>query len=204
MTIKYIVGIDEAGRGPLAGPMAVGIVFMKKDAKLDTQGIRDSKKLSEKKRDEWFEKIKVWNSDQALQYTVVLTSPSDIDTHGLSWALAYSIKNGLKDLQVEPKNTHIYLDGGLRAPDEFKNQETIIKGDEKIPAISLASIAAKVTRDIYMKKVAHKYPEYGFEIHKGYGTKLHRDSIQKHGISPIHRKSFLKLLLSQSLDKSIQ
>lgn len=198
MATKYIVGIDEAGRGPLAGPMAVGIVVMRKDVVIDTEGIRDSKKLSEKKREEWFKKIKAWNSEKALQYTVVLTSASDIDTKGLSWALAHSIQNGLEDLGVDPQHAHIYLDGGLHAPQEFLHQETIIKGDEKIPIISLASIAAKETRDTYMNKVALKYPEYGLEIHKGYGTLSHRNMIKKHGASPIHRKSFLKKIIKNS------
>jgi len=195
MTIRYIVGIDEAGRGPLAGPMAVGIVVIKKGISIDFSGIRDSKKLSEKKRDEWFKKMVQLKKEGIIDYTVVLTSPVNIDIKGLSFALSNSIENGLKDLCIEPENAHIFLDGGLHAPQEYIHQEIIIKGDEKVPVISLASIVAKVTRDKYMIKISKKYPQYGFEIHKGYGTLFHRVSIKKYGISPVHRKSFLKRLV---------
>ena len=115
-----------------------------------------------------------------------------IDQKGITHAIRLSIKRCLKRCKVDPRVTRVLLDGSLKAPEEFMYQETIIKGDQKEKVISLASIMAKVTRDQWMKKEALKYPEYGFEIHKGYGTKKHRENIKKKGLSPIHRKSFLK------------
>lgn len=188
---KFIVGIDEAGRGPLAGPMAIGIVVLRKNHKLSLSGIRDSKKLSPKGREEWFKKISLWRKEGKISFCVMFVSPKDIDTKGLSWGLRSLIEKGLKKISANPLNSMIFLDGGLKAPKNFKFQKTIIKGDEKIPVISLASIAAKVFRDRKMIALAKKYPKYGFEIHKGYGTLAHRKVIKKFGESPVHRKSFL-------------
>jgi len=187
-----IVGIDEAGRGPLAGPVAVGAVLFLKRARFDFDGLTDSKKLTPSQREEWFRKMKDWQKEGKLRFAVSLVSNTVIDAKGIVPAINLGIERCLKKLKVDPKHTHIFLDGGLKAPAQFLNQETIIKGDEKIPAISLASITAKVTRDRKMVTLSKIYPHYGFEIHKGYGTKIHADAIRKHGISKIHRKSFLK------------
>ena len=187
--MKYLVGIDEVGRGPLAGPVAVGVLVMKENLKIFGK-IRDSKKLSEKQREEWFEIICAERQRGALDFSVSFVSHIMIDKRGLAWALRTATARALTRLAI-PTDSAIFLDGGLRAPEIFKNQKTIIKGDEKIPVIALASIVAKVTRDRLMIRLAKRYPEYGFEKHKGYGTKEHFAAIKKHGLCPIHRRSFL-------------
>ena len=187
--MEYLVGIDEVGRGPLAGPVAVGVLVMKENLKIFGK-IRDSKKLSEKQREEWFEIICAERQRGALDFSVSFVSHIMIDKRGLAWALRTATARALTRLAI-PTDSAIFLDGGLRAPEIFKNQKTIIKGDEKIPVIALASIVAKVTRDHLMIRMAEKYPQYGFERHKGYGTKEHFATIKKHGLCPIHRRSFL-------------
>ncbi len=210
-TSHYIIGIDEAGRGPLAGPVAVGAVMIKKD--FDSKLVaaiknKDSKKLSHQKRELWFSQIKKWKKEGLLNYHVALISNTIIDTHGISYAIKKGMAECLKKLITESNNKktnvikkiefndiEILLDGSLYAPKEFLNQKTVIKGDEKHFQISLASIAAKVVRDRKMEQIAVRFPEYGFEVHKGYGTDSHRKMIKKHGASAIHRMSFLKNIL---------
>lgn len=195
---KHIIGIDEVGRGPLAGPVAVGaclISVSKIKNLLDEgffKGIRDSKKLSEKKREEWLSKIKKLKAKGDLDYFVAFVGNKIIDKKGISQCIKTAIKISLKKLKAEPSKTMVLLDGGLKAPEEFKNQKTIIKGDEKEPIISLASIVAKVARDRKMVEYSKKFPQYGFEIHKGYGTALHCQKIRENGLSELHRKSFCK------------
>jgi len=152
--------------------------------------LKDSKKLSEKQREEWFEIIRAERQRGALDFSVSFVSHIMIDKRGLTWALRIATARSLARLAITPTSA-IFLDGGLSAPDHFKNQRTIIKGDEKISVIALASIVAKVTRDRLMVKLAKKYPQYGFEKHKGYGTKEHYRAISKFGLCPIHRRSFL-------------
>ena len=192
--MKNIVGIDEAGRGPLAGPVAVGIFVIDEDKlkKLDLSGLRDSKKLSKQKREEWMKKIQKMKKEGIADFVVVLVSEKHIDKNRIHNSIKYGIEKGIKKLKVGKKDK-IFLDGGLRLDKTFLFQETVIKGDEKIPVISLASIVAKVTRDEKMVKLAHKYPAYGFDIHKGYGTKMHYKMLKKHGSSPAHRRTFLHL-----------
>lgn len=195
--VKYIIGVDEAGRGPLAGPVSVGVCALPvKMTRRDFKGIRDSKKLSEKMRDVWFAKMLEMQKVGGLYFSVNLVSNKIIDERGISFAIKKAMNDGLIDvmdnMRAKYSECFVLLDGSLRAPSEFIFQKTIIKGDEKEFAISLASIAAKVTRDKYMKKMAKKYPNYGFEVHKGYGTAKHIISIKKEGISALHRKSFLK------------
>lgn len=192
---KFIVGIDEAGRGPLAGPVAVGAVILSKD--FDKKLVReiknkDSKKLSETQREMWFEKIKVWQKQEMLNFHVALVNNTIIDTKGISFAIRKGIVECLKKIDADCDACEILLDGSLKAPKHFKKQKTVIKGDEKHFQISLASIVAKVTRDRRMEKLSIKYPEYGFDVHKGYGTYEHRKLIKKLGPSKIHRVSFLK------------
>lgn len=187
---KWHIGIDEAGRGPLAGPVSVGAVMVKSDFDFSIfKNLKDSKKLSESKREEFFEVI-----NKKIKYKVVMVSNKVIDKKGISFAIKFAIKSLLKKLNPNIKNTKIFLDGSLKAPKEF-TQETIIKGDEKIPCISLASIMAKVTRDRHMKKISNKYPAFNFDIHKGYGTKRHIEAIKKHGPSELHRKSFISRII---------
>ncbi len=190
---RFVVGIDEVGRGPLAGPVCLGaVIFLSTSISRRFVGVKDSKKLSIQKREEWFDLLITEKKRGKINYSVSFSSQKIIDTKGLSFAIQKALAECLKKLNINPKKVEIFLDGGLKAPKKFLFQKTIIKGDEKIRAISLASIAAKVMRDRRMVIWAKKYPQYGFEIHKGYGTALHRKNIKKHGISPLHRKSFLK------------
>ncbi|MDO8604310.1 MAG: ribonuclease HII [bacterium] len=196
---KYNIGIDEVGRGPLAGPVAVGVISLNvKSLKSKVgwgKGFKDSKKLSAKGREAWFVKINEARAEGWLEYAVAFVSPSVIDKKGLSHAIRTAITKALKDIDKikdGPLFCKVLLDGGLRAPAEYLYQETIIKGDEKELVIALASIVAKVARDKRMVALAKKFPQYGFEKHKGYGTHAHYEAIKKHGITPHHRKSFLK------------
>lgn len=196
---KYIIGIDEAGRGPIAGPVAVGgvcVPFVKylqvKKRCISIRG-KDSKKLTEKERRKWFEKIKQMQREGLLQYSVTMTGSLQIDKKGIVPSIQIAMNRVLKSVcEASPSMCKIKLDGSLYAPDIYVNQETIIKGDEKEFVISLASICAKVVRDNKMKKLDIKYPVYGFAQHKGYGTKAHYKAISKNGICNEHRKSFLK------------
>lgn len=185
----YIIGIDEAGRGPLAGPVSVGAVKVSSDFDIAFfDGIRDSKQISERVREEWFARIK---GETQIAYAVSLISASVIDRSGIVPSVRLGIARVLSRLAADPKTTMVYLDGGIKAPEAFSMQETIIKGDTLVPLISAGAIMAKVTRDRYMQKIAPQYPQYGLEIHKGYGTKAHREAIFQFGPSKIHRKSFL-------------
>ncbi len=189
-----ILGIDEAGRGPLAGPVAVGAVLI--PANFDKKffkGIKDSKQLSAVARELWFSLAKEAKKRGELDYHVALVSEKVIDKHGISYAIRLGIKRCIKSLEVE-QSSQIFLDGSLKAPDEFKHQLTVVKGDEKIPVISLASICAKVTRDRKMVKLSQKFPKFGFEVHKGYGTLMHRKALAKYGVTVVHRQSFIKRL----------
>ena len=200
--MKYasVVGIDEVGRGPLAGPVAVAVLqFKVVSIKLKVKKaeanfgfkLKDSKKLSEKQREIWFKEIKLWWKKGECNFKVSMISAKEIDKIGISKAIKKCIFSSLSALRVSISDP-ILLDGSLKAPIEYKKQKTIIKGDEKEPIIALASIVAKVCRDRLMIRLAKKYPEYGLESHKGYGTKLHYEAIKAKGLSPIHRRSFLK------------
>lgn len=191
MKSTWLIGIDEAGRGPIAGPVAVGVVVVKGELPDDLKLTKDSKKLTPKARAEWFNKIRLASKNNLLQFACVLVSAQVIDRSGIFFAIKKSLKSGLGKIIHEPKETLVLLDGGLKAPTNYPHQKTIIKGDEKESIIALASVVAKVTRDFYMTKMAEQYPNYGFAQHKGYGTKNHYLAIQKHGLSPIHRRSFL-------------
>jgi ribonuclease HII len=189
---KIIVGVDEAGRGPIAGPVSVGaFMFLDFSARRFFGDARDSKKLSEKKREEIFERIVKYSRTGHIRYAVFMSSASHIDRRGIVSGIKKALVRCLDSLEIEPEKVQILLDGSLRAPEKFSDQKTIIKGDDKIKEISLASICAKVMRDRHMIKIARKYPEYGLEIHKGYGTRGHYEAIKKNGPSKIHRKSFL-------------
>ena len=201
---QYLIGIDEVGRGPLAGPVAVGacLISVSEIKRLRAKGffknIRDSKKLSEKKREEWLGRIKELKAKGDLDYYVSFVSNKKIDDYGIAHCIRSAIKNSLKKLKADPLKTMILLDGGLKAPEEFVFQKTIIKGDEKEPIISLASIAAKVARDRKMVEYSKKFPQYGFDIHKGYGTASHCRKIRENGLSELHRKSFCKNMTERS------
>ncbi len=192
--IKYIIGIDEVGRGPLAGPVAVCALCLEPGFnKKNFKHFRDSKKLSHKQRVEWLEKIEQEKKLGNILYKVSLESNKVIDNRGLSFAIKRALEKSLKFLNKNPNEILVLLDGGLKAPAEYKNQKTIIKGDEKELAIALASIVVKEYRDDLMNKLDRKYPGYDLARHKGYGTKAHYKALKNKGISPIHRRSFLKL-----------
>lgn len=218
--IKFVVGIDEVGRGPLAGPVAIGAFKMPVDFQVKNFGlnqskglvdrtsfkklvlgkIKDSKKLSPEKREEIFDRLKKLKNINGevrhgeLDYSVCYESAKRIDKIGLSRAIKNCIESGFKKLKVKPAECLVLLNGGLKAPAQFKNQKTIIRGDEKERAIAFASIVAKVSRDALMRNFAKKYPKYGFEIHKGYGTEMHRKLIKKFSLCSIHRRSFCRNL----------
>lgn len=191
MAHQFIVGVDEAGRGPLAGPLAVGAVVVHKNFEIKEMfpGVADSKVLSEKKREEIYGFLVKYAKQGLLRYTVIYVPAATIDRIGLTRATMRAVESGVRKLAPEVEGYKVLLDGLLHAPKEYA-QETIIRGDASEPVISLASIAAKVQRDRLMKRLAKKYPNYGFEAHKGYGTKLHRKNIRKFGLSKLHRKSF--------------
>lgn len=175
----------------MAGPVAVGAVLIPSSFnKKFFKGIKDSKQLSESERELWFSLAKEAKKKGELNYHVSLVSEKVIDKHGISYAIRLGIKRCIKSLEVD-RSSQVFLDGSLKAPEEFKHQLTVVKGDEKIPVISLASICAKVTRDRKMVKISQDYPEFGFEIHKGYGTRKHLSALKKHGLTPIHRRSFV-------------
>ncbi len=195
---KFLVGVDEAGRGPIAGPVAVGIIVApaRFDISKSFPGVADSKKLNEKKREEIFKQLqdksgkgKQQQEKAVLRYIVVFASAKMIDVKGISFAVRHSIYKGIKALAPDPKEYKILLDGLLKAPPEYV-QQTIIGGDATEPIISLASIAAKVTRDRLMKRLAKKYPGFGFEVHKGYGTPKHYAAIRAQGLCELHRRSY--------------
>lgn len=194
--MKYVVGIDEVGRGPLAGPVCVAAVVIEKRFYKSTlkkfKGLKDSKKTSEKLRGECLKKID--GLPKLILYSVSLVGNSAIDKKGITRAIEVALARSIYKLSIQPMKCAVLLDGSLKAPKEFKNQKTIIRGDEKEKIIALASIIAKVHRDTYMKRQAKIFPLYGFEKHKGYGTKEHIKKIKKYGLSDIHRRSFLKNL----------
>ena len=190
---KIFVGIDEVGRGPLAGPVAVGAFVWYERFPKELEGIKDSKKISEKKREEWFTKILQFKKEGKCNFKVEFKSAKYIDKYGISKAIRECLRLCLKKLELNEGGVHVLLDGGLKAPQEFLYQETIIKGDTKESLISAAAIMAKVTRDRRMVKLSKKYPQYGFNLHKGYGTLFHRILILKNGISKEHRRTFIKV-----------
>lgn len=194
--IRTIVGIDEVGRGPLAGPVTVCAFSVPHYFDLSLlSGIKDSKKLSAQKREEWYQKLYVFKENKQVSFAVSSVSAIEIDTMGISHCLKKAIRMAIDDLAVDPNITEVRLDGSLYAPKEFRFQTTIIKGDEKEPVISAASIIAKVTRDRMMVDYGLQFPEYGFENHKGYGTDSHRKAIKLSGLTPIHRKTFLTRIM---------
>ncbi len=177
-----IAGLDEAGRGPLAGPVVAGCCVL--DPEVMVLGVNDSKKLSEKKRAELFPLIQ----EKALSYGVGIIDEKVIDQINILEATKLAMKKAIEALSVQPD---LLLIDALRLPDLAIRQEDIIKGDAKSVSIAAASILAKETRDRIMREYDSVYPEYGFAKHKGYGTKEHIEAIRKYGPCPIHRRSFI-------------
>lgn len=185
--VEYICGIDEAGRGPLAGPVVVACVIMPKDSMIE--GVNDSKKVSEKKREALYDKI----LEEAIAYGVGIVDEKEIDKINILNATKEGLTNSLKELSVKPDR--ILVDA-LTGIDTLGIPYTsVIKGDAKCYSIAAASIIAKVTRDRIMRQWDEVYPQYGFEKHKGYGTSAHMQAIREYGLTPIHRRSFTKNII---------
>ena len=181
--LNIICGVDEAGRGPLAGPVCAAAVILPEH--LQIPGLTDSKKLTDKKRRELFPIIQ----EQAIAYGIGLASEAEIDEINILQATFLAMGRALEQLSVRPE---IALIDGNRETDFGLPVKTVVKGDSLSANIAAASILAKVTRDNLMVEMAKEYPEYGFEIHKGYGTKAHYEALRTYGPCPIHRKTFLK------------
>ena len=180
---NFVCGVDEAGRGPLAGPVYAAAVILPEGHIIE--GVNDSKKLSEKKREALFDVIK----NEAVSYCIATASEKEIDELNILQATYLAMKRAVEGLDVPADFAMI---DGNRIPPLDIPAEFVIKGDAKSMSIAAASILAKVSRDRYMLQMAEKYPEYQFEKHKGYGTKLHYEMLDKFGPSEIHRQSFLK------------
>ena len=185
---KAVCGVDEAGRGPLAGPVYAAAVILPQG--MEIEGVNDSKKLSEKKREELFDVIK----EKAISYSIASASVEEIESMNILKATMLAMKRAVERLSVPAD--FVMIDGN-KTPELSVPCTSIVKGDAKSMSIASASILAKVTRDRVMKEYAEKYPEYGFEKHKGYGTEVHRNAILKYGPCEIHRLSFLKKILAE-------
>lgn len=181
--VKIICGVDEAGRGPLAGPVCAAAVILPRH--LELPGLTDSKKLTDKKRRELFPQIK----EQAVAYGIGFASEKEIDEINILRATFLAMQRALDQLSVKPD---LALIDGNREKDFGLPVKTVVKGDSLSANIAAASILAKVTRDDLMLEMAKEYPEYGFEVHKGYGTKAHYAALTEHGPCPTHRMTFLK------------
>lgn len=181
--VSILCGVDEAGRGPLAGPVCAAACILPRGLVID--GLDDSKKLSDKKRRELFDVIK----REAVSFGVAFASVEEIEEHNILRATFMAMNRAIAKLDAVPELA--IIDGNRAAGIEMPAR-CIVKGDSKCADIAAASILAKVTRDEYMLAMAEKYPEYHFEKHKGYGTKLHYEALREYGPSPIHRMSFLK------------
>lgn len=181
--ISVICGVDEAGRGPLAGPVCAAAVILPPN--LEISGLTDSKKLSDKRRRELFPIIK----EQAIAYGIGFASHEEIDEINILQATFLAMERAMAQLQVKPE---LALIDGNREKDFGIPVKTVVKGDSLSASIAAASVLAKVSRDDVMLEMAQQYPGYGFEVHKGYGTKAHYEALRKLGASPIHRMSFLR------------
>ena len=181
--VQIICGVDEAGRGPLAGPVCAAAVIL--PAGLVIPGLDDSKKLSDKRRRELMPIIQ----ENALAYGIAFASHEEIDRINILQATFLAMERAMEQLKIKPD---LALIDGNRQKDFGINVETVVKGDSRSANIAAASVLAKVTRDNYMEEMAKEYPGYGFEIHKGYGTKTHYEALRNLGPSPIHRMTFLK------------
>ena len=178
-----ICGIDEAGRGPLAGPVCAAAVILPE--RLDIPGLNDSKKLTDKKRRELFPIIE----EQAVAFGLGWASQEEIDEINILQATFLAMSRAVEQLKIRPD---LALVDGNRAPALDLPVETVVKGDSLSASIAAASVLAKVSRDDVMLRMAEEYPGYGLEVHKGYGTKAHYEALRKFGPSPIHRRTFLK------------
>lgn len=179
-----ICGVDEAGRGPLCGPVCCAAVILDPDDPIE--GVNDSKKLSEKRREALYEEI----IQRAVAYQVVFISPQEIDEKNILWATMDGMAQAVAGLDTQPD--YALIDGNRCPPDLVCPSKSVVKGDATSASIAAASILAKVSRDRYMKELDKQYPQYQLAKHKGYPTKLHYELIAQYGIQPFYRRSFLK------------
>jgi len=186
---KIVCGVDEAGRGPLAGPVFAAAVILDENAVIE--GLNDSKKLTEKKREALFDEIR----EKALDYSITAVDEVTIDRVNILQATYIAMTDAVKGLNVTPDIA--LIDGNRIPPQLTVPAQCIVKGDSLCTSIAAASILAKVSRDRFMLLLHEKYPQYNFAKHKGYGTKLHYEMIEEFGISPVHRKSFLKKIIGE-------
>lgn len=187
--IQYLCGVDEAGRGPLCGPVYAAAVIFPDD--IEIEGLDDSKKISEKKRELLFDEI----CSKAIAYGIASASVEEIEEYNILNATYLAMTRAVRNLEVKPD---LVLIDGNRIPPEIEGQKrSLVKGDALSASIGAASILAKVSRDRELRLLDEQYPEYGFAKHKGYGTKAHYEAIEKYGILPIHRRSFLKKILDE-------
>ncbi len=187
---KAVCGVDEAGRGPFAGPVCAAAVILPEGCEIE--GLNDSKKLTERKREALFDIIK----EKAVSYSIAFGSVEEIEELNILNATFLAMNRAIDGLKLKPD--YALIDGNRMPKDIKVKAETIIKGDAKSMSVAAASILAKVTRDRLMLEYDKQYPEYGFAKHKGYGTKVHSDAILKYGVTPIHRPSFLKNLFKNN------
>lgn len=180
---KLVCGVDEAGRGPLAGPVYAAAVILPRDAVIP--GLNDSKKLTERKREELFEPIKT----TALSYGIAFATVEEIEELNILNATFLAMNRAIAQLELQPELA--LIDGNRNSGIEL-NSQCVVKGDSLCADIAAASVLAKVSRDLYMLQMDELYPQYHFRQHKGYGTKLHYEALRKYGPSPIHRLSFLR------------
>ncbi|HEY9582928.1 MAG TPA: ribonuclease HII [Candidatus Paceibacterota bacterium] len=192
MAKRWIIGIDEVGRGPIAGPVTVCAFMATQTFCKKLKGQFDSKKLTPQIRVSISRDLHKMRNEGLILYRIVSVSEKVIDQKGIVYAVNLAISRALKLLRgLNPKLVQILLDGGLHAPEIYKNQRTIVHGDARVPVIGLASVMAKVHRDKLMTNLGTRYPNWGFEKHKGYGTRKHYKALRKHGPSLIHRRSYL-------------
>lgn len=194
--ISLVCGVDEAGRGPIAGPVFAAAVILDPDRPVD--GLKDSKKLSENRRDELARLIR----EKASVWSIAQCSVAEIDELNILWASMLAMKRAIEMLSIKPE---LALIDGNRCPEGLSvRAEAIVRGDDRIPAISAASILAKTARDAAMMELHNQYPEYGFDRHKGYPTAFHLAQLEKYGVSPVHRKTYApvrKLLESSKFSR---
>ena len=185
---NIIAGVDEAGRGPLADEVYAAAVILPPD--ICIEGLNDSKKISEKKREKLFDEIK----EASLAYAVATASVEEIDEYNIRNATYMAMNRAIEALDIKPD--YVIVDGDCIKECNYPH-ECVVKGDAKSLSIAAASILAKVSRDRHMLQMAEKYPQYGFQQHKGYGTKMHIEALKEHGACEIHRKTFIKKFVKE-------
>lgn len=197
---QWIVGVDEVGRGPLAGPVTVGAVLMRMSDYRKMQWVyegvtlRDSKQMSAPQRAQWMRQVRTLKQQKVLSVVCVSSPSTRIDQKGIAACIRSSVATALKRLGCDPNETLVMLDGGLKAPAVFF-QETIVRGDDIHKIISLASVIAKEKRDAFMHRLGQEYPLYGWKENKGYGTAAHRRALKQNGPTIHHRKTFISRLV---------